>query len=231
MEEGEKVKAERPVEDCCSGSGGNWWGYDSILLFLPQPPPLSTDNLTSLCTEKIAMRQKLHPHKFHSHIVPSPPASHPSHPITMEDEDFLLSQTSPPNCSPGTTLLIFPRLFLVVPTLWLTPFNKDTSSVSFFLTKIKREKRGEQEREKGKKCLKTSLSFDPQHPPAMTPFLCFLSQGNFWKESSIYTQSLLPHLPLVCQPLHSNIYPYPSTKITLVKITNNCQIAKFIRCF
>lgn len=196
MEEGEKVKAERPVEDCCSGSGGNWWGYDSILLFLPQPPPLSTDNLTSLCTEKIAMRQKLHPHKFHSHIVPSPPASHPSHPITMEDEDFLLSQTSPPNCSPETTLLIFPRLFWVVPTLWLTPFNKDTSSVSFFLTKIKREKRGEQEREKGKKMFKDK-SFLWSTTPSSYDTISMLSFTGKFLERVIYIYSVSASSPSI----------------------------------
>lgn len=141
----------------------------------------------------------------------------------MECEAFLLSQTSPSNCSPEPTLLAFPRLFWVVsPTLCLIPFNKDTLYLFSSLTKIRRgegkeRREGEGDRrEKGKKIKnKTFLwltSFFSCGPTSMFSFtreflkepstlhLCFLTFHSSVKHW-ILAKSLLSRSPTVpdCQ--------------------------------
>ena len=115
---------------------------------------------------------------------------------------------------------------------WATPARARI----FFLTKKRKVERRSEEGLKGRsgkgkrKFFKHKTYFWFTSPSRYSPILMLSFTVKILKRA-MYTPSLLFHLPFICQPLHSSFSPHPSTKITLVKITNNYQIAKSSRHF
>lgn len=102
-----KVEAGRPVGDYCNSSRATNGDIIQFFCFFPNshPSPLTTLPHYALRKQGHQIEISFYPHKFHNPIAPA------LHSITIGDEGFLLSQTSPSNCTEELTFLTFPRLF------------------------------------------------------------------------------------------------------------------------
>lgn len=102
-----KVEAGRPVGDYCNISRATKGNIIQSFCFFPNSHPSSLTTLPYHASRKHGHQIEIsfYSHKFHNLIAPA------LHSITMEDEAFLLSQTSPSNYTEELTFLTFIRLF------------------------------------------------------------------------------------------------------------------------